>query len=169
MDNNEKFINRVNKLIEQLDYKKLDHSCNDEDKSYAKDFLGKLHSAFIESYGTDYLDYSSGEFVELPAVIRGEKTGVIAIGLVNVDLHSSGEHYGTYIFSKYGIIDHGGDNTSPRLEKYMTETFVPYQYWYTPYIADDHHVDFNSIPKEVKEIMSEYLPDEDMEIIGLNF
>lgn len=33
MDNNEKFINRVNKLIEQLDYKKLDYSCNDEDTS----------------------------------------------------------------------------------------------------------------------------------------
>lgn len=38
---------------------------------------------------------------------------------------------------------------------------VPYQYWYTPYIERDHHVDFDDLPPEVEEVLS-YATGEDM-------
>ena len=39
------FIKRVNELLKKVDYRMLDYSCNEGDKSYAKDFLKKLHDA----------------------------------------------------------------------------------------------------------------------------
>ncbi len=54
-----------------------------------------MHDAFIETYGTDYHD-SDYEFVELPAVIQGRNTSHNDLGIVTLDLESSGEHWGTH-------------------------------------------------------------------------
>ena len=160
MDKNSLFIKKVNELLKKVDYRMLDYSCNEGDKSYAKDFLKKLHDAFVDVYGSDYLDWRSGDFVDIPAVIRGEESGKIAIGLVNVDLQSAGEHWGSFMFTEIGVVDDSGESITEKMAQYIKKNFIPYKYWYTPYIADDHHVDFENIPEDVSEFLSDYVSDE---------
>lgn len=71
-----------------------------------------MHDLFVEVYGTDYLD-SNFEFVGLPAVIQGRNTGHIGLGIVMLDLESSGEHWGTFFLTPMGVIDQGGEKMKP--------------------------------------------------------
>jgi hypothetical protein len=72
---------------------------NSAENGYAKEILKQMHDAFVEVYGTDYLDNGDYEFVELPAVIKGRNTGHISLGIVTLDLESSGEHWGTFFLT----------------------------------------------------------------------
>ncbi len=40
MTNQEKFIENINRVLQKVDYKKLDQSCNGENPEYAKEVLG---------------------------------------------------------------------------------------------------------------------------------
>ena len=71
MSKNSDYLIRVNKILKEIDFEKLDESCNGSDKSYAKEILRKLHDELMTVYGTDYLDWRSGDFVDIPAVIKG--------------------------------------------------------------------------------------------------
>lgn len=159
MNKSELYITKVNQILQTVDFKILDKSCNSDDKTYAKDILDRMHKALIDVYGTDYFDWRCGDFVDVPAVIRGEKTGYVSLGLVNLDLQSSGEHWGTYIFTENGVLDHGEKATKVD-QILLNNRYIPYQYWYTPYIPDDHHVDFDNMPEEVKAIIGGYLGEE---------
>jgi hypothetical protein len=68
-------IKNLNEILTNIDFAKLDVSCNTDEDSYAKETLKKMHDAFVEIYGTDYID-SDYEFVEIPAVIRGRLPGI---------------------------------------------------------------------------------------------
>lgn len=157
MSKNTEYIIRVNKILKDVDFRKLDKSCNGDDKSYAKEILGKLHKELIDVYGTDCFDWRVGDFVDLPAVIKGQRSGRVSLGLVTLDLESSGEHYGTNIFTAVGVIDHGDDAIMEASKKYLNDQYIPYDYWYTPFVPRDHHVDFDHIPSDVREIMSDYI------------
>jgi hypothetical protein len=63
------FIQRLNEILPRLNFARLDQSCNSEDTAYAEEVLKKLHDVLVETYGTDYLDNESYEFVALPAII----------------------------------------------------------------------------------------------------
>lgn len=156
MTKSELFISKINQILKTVDFKRLDESCNGEDKSYARVTLDRMHDALVDVYGADYLDWRCGDFVDVPAVIWGEKSGHISLGLVNLDLQSSGEHWGTYIFTDNGVLDHGG-KLSDAQNDLLNTLYIPYKYWYTPYIPDDHHVDFNDVPEDVKQIIGDYL------------
>ena len=43
----------------------------------------------------------------------------------------------------------------------LLRKIIPYEYWYTPYIESDHHVDFENIPPEAEEVLS-YATGEDL-------
>lgn len=146
------FIEQLNKVLPTLDYVKLDQSCNSEDTSYACEVLKKLHDTLVEVYGTDFLD-GSHEFVELPAIIRGRNTGHIGLGIVSLDLPSSGEHGGTFFLTPKGIIDHGYGPMSKDHARYLKENYMPYDYWYTVTLDCDYHVSFDNIPEKVSEIL----------------
>lgn len=45
-----------------------------------------------------------------------------------------------------------GNLTSEQDE--LLRKIIPYEYWYTPYIESDHHVDFENIPPEAEEVLS---------------
>jgi len=68
-----------------------------------------MHDIFIEVYGTDYLD-SSYEFVEIPAVIQGRETGHFGLGIINLNLESSGELWRTYFLTPRGVVEQQQDN-----------------------------------------------------------
>lgn len=153
MRQQEKFIKNVNEVLSEVDYEKLDHSCNGGDKIYAKEVLGKMHAAFVSAYGEEIISGEDFEFVELPAVIRGSTSGHVALGIVTIDLKSSSEHWGTFFLTPHGVLGQGNKNLDADKKEYIKKEFIPYDYWYTPKVYGDIHVSFENIPKEVYELM----------------
>ena len=159
-DLQKEYIERLNDLLQTIDFKKLDESCNSEDTSYAKDILKKMHDSFMGVYKTDYLDSYTYEFIEVPAVIRGQDTGHIGLGIVSLDLGSSGEHWGTFFLTPKGVIDQGAEKQSLSKAKYLDQTYIPYDYWYTVSLERDHHVDFNNVPENIADILNVCQPNQ---------
>lgn len=154
------YIERLNTMLPTVDFAKLDRSGNSKNDGYAKDTLKKMHDLFVEVYRTDDLDDGGYEFVDVPAVIRGRNTGHIGLGIVTLDLQSSGEHYGTFFLTPRGIIDDGSEEIKPADSKYLSDVYIPYDYWYTVYIERDHHVDFDNVPEKVVEMLNYCHPDQ---------
>lgn len=162
MDNKnlqEAFIKNLNEILTDIDFAKLDASCNSDEDGYAKETLKKMHDAFVEVYGTDYLD-SGYEFVELPAVIQGRGTGHIGLGIVTLDIQSSGEHQGTFFLTPRGVIDQGGGDMPKPHSQYLKDNYAPYDYWYTVMLERDHHVDFDNVPEKVIDLLNGCQPDQ---------
>lgn len=157
MENNELqtvYIDKLNKdILPDIDYKKLHESCKSHDKQYAKEILKSLHDAFLEVYKTDYLTASEYEFVLVPAVIQAGKTGDISLGIVTLDIDSSGEHWGTIFFTDKGLIDDHAQNLSNVQKDYIRTNYIPYKYWYTVEVERDHHVDFENAPEEIRAML----------------
>jgi hypothetical protein len=151
------YIERLNDLLPTVDYERLDRSCNANDNQYAKEILKQMHDLFVEIYHTDNLD-SGYEFVELPAVIQGRNTGHIGLGLISLDLRSSGEHWGTFFLTPRGVIDQGLEKMKPADSKYLSSVYIPYNYWYTVSIERDHHVDFDHVPEKVAGLLNSCYP-----------
>ncbi len=153
------YIEKLNAMLPTVDFAKLDRSCNTKNDGYAKEILKQMHDLFVEVYHTDNLD-SGYEFVDVPAVIRGRNTGHIGLGIATLDLQSSGEHYGASFLTPRGIIDHGFEKMKPADSKYLSDVYIPYDYWYTVYIERDHHVDFDHVPEKVAQMIEYCSPDQ---------
>ena len=149
------YVEKINKeILQNIDYDKLDSSCNSNDTSYAAKNLKELHQAFVDVYGGENPD-GGIDFVFVPAVLRGRTTKHLGIGMVMLDLSSAGEHYGTSFLTPLGVIDDGDPNISLRDMKYINKKFNIYDYWYTTYIERDHHVDFENVPTPVADILNQ--------------
>jgi len=148
------FFEKLEAMFQSVDFGRLDRSCNTARDGYAKEILKRMHGIFVEVYGTDYLDNDEYEFVDVPAIIRGRNTGHIWLGIVTLDLESSAEHCGTYFLTSMGVIDHGSDELSPAESKYLSDICIPYDFWYTVYIEQDHYADFTRLPRKVAMLMS---------------
>lgn len=164
MDNNELqtvYIEKLNKdILPKLDFEKLHESCKSTDKQYAKEVLKSLHDAFIDIYKTDYLTDSEYEFVRVPAIIKARQTGNVSIGIVTLDIESSGEHWGTVFFTDEGLIDAHDEVISKAEKEYISTNFIPYDYWYTIDVERDHHVDFKNAPDEICDMLNYCHPNE---------
>lgn len=154
------YIDRLNEMLEAVDFVKLDQSCNSENDGYTKEILKRMHDLCVEVYGTDYFDGHNYEWIDLPAVIRGRNTGHIGLGIITLDLESSGEHWGTFFLTPKGVIDQGGEDIPSDQSKYLSTVYIPYEYWYTVYIERDHHVDFDNIPEKVACLLNHCYPEE---------
>ncbi|WP_041272717.1 hypothetical protein [Desulfitobacterium hafniense] len=150
-DLQETYIERLNTLLPTVDLRKLDQSCNSTKDEYAKAMLKQMHDMFVEVYGTDYLEVGGYGFVELPAVIQARNTGHIGLGIVTLDLESSGEHGGTFFLTPLGVIDQ--EKRTPAQAKYLSTVYIPYDYWYTVSLERDHHVDFDNVPEKVADLL----------------
>lgn len=155
----QEFIDKVNEILETIDFKQLNMSCNSEDTSYAAEKILAMHQAFEEVYGEGYVDESYG-IVMMPAVVRGRKSGIQALALVTLDLESSGEHWGTTFLSPGGPLVQGHAHLTEDQKRAIREYYIPYDYWYTPLVERDHHVNFMDMPEEVvniRRLVDEYL------------
>ncbi len=169
MNLNELYIQAVNNILSVVDFKKLHHSCNSSDTEYAKDILKQLHQAFVDTYGTDILQKYAYEYVDLPAVIRGRDTKTVSLGLVLLDLTSSGEHWDTTFFTKFGVMEQCDEELPKSARKYLSDTYGKYDYWYTPEIPSDIHVCFENLPGRVRDLLSScsgIVPNQVLEGIG---
>jgi hypothetical protein len=149
------YIAKLNRnILPHISYDKLDSSCNSGDAGYAAEVLKELNDAFAEVYGTNRPESDLG-FATVPAILRGRSTGRLAVGLVTLDLESAGEHYGSCLLTKFGVIQTGTKDNSREAETYFNEQFRPYDYWYTVEIDNDIHVDFNKMPPEVVKLLTQ--------------
>jgi len=150
----ETYFLRLYSILMVTDLDKLDKSCNSLKQEYAKEVLKKLHNAFVETYGAIYLTSYAFDFIDVPAVVRSIQTGHIGIGLVSLDLSSSGEHYGTSFITPIGVINHGSGDLDEEQRNYMSNTYMTYEYWYTVDIEVDNHVNFNNVQPKVASLLS---------------
>lgn len=140
----------IDKVVDSIDFDKLEKSLNSDDTEYAEEVLDKLHVVCKQAYGTNYLS-PDWNFVSIPAVIRGKNTGYVGLGFVYLDLESSGEHWSTRFITKYRSNTQQGAYT-----RFVQKNFVPYEYWYTMNIPCDHHVRFDTMTGNVAKIMRKY-------------
>lgn len=102
---------------------------------------------------------------QMPSGMEGKVTGVDDIGqihvewengstlaLVTLDLESSGEHFGTIFMTPGGMMEQESSSLSEKQKQALAEYYIPYDYWYTPLVERDHHVDFTQMPEEVADI-----------------
>jgi len=153
----DQYVEYINKhILPFIDYSKLQDSYN-IDMAYAKGVLTRLHEAMVEVYGSDRLNEFDGDegFVVIPGAVQGKESKNVAIALLDLDLSSSGEHWGTSFLCHYGVVSQSGDMKDPERESVMKE-IGSYDYCYTAAISGDIHVDNNRLPEELKDILSDF-------------
>ena len=153
----DKFIDYINsKILPNIEYGKLQESYATDDKQYAKSVLHDLHEAVKLCYGTSEFDgdsYDSNDgFVLLPGVVLGIKTGKIAIALLEFDLSSAGEHRQTTFLLDIGLVPQATDNK--KLNARIIRDFMPYEYGYTTVIHRDIHVNPDTLPEAIQDMLS---------------
>ena len=74
-------MNAVNEILRHIDFPAVIHSCNSGNQQLAKRVLCQLHCAFVEVYGTDFIKQPLEQFVNVPAVVRGRRNGILTLGL----------------------------------------------------------------------------------------
>lgn len=150
----ERFSENMNAVLKNVHFVRLECSCMSPNKSYAGEVLKEMHGAFVKTYGTDYLEEGEFEFVNIPAVIRSRNTGKLCLGIVTLDLESSGEHWGTDFLTPYGVVSQGDPNMNADLQQYIRDSFVPYDYWYTADVERDIHVSLDGMPEDVADLIA---------------
>ena len=145
------YINLVNEILEKIDYDKLYLSCNSADTSYASDILLSMHQSFEKVYGEGYVNELCG-MVTMPAVVRGRNTDAYALALVTIDLPSSGLRWGTTFLTPLGVLEQQNWDRPDEERVFLEKNFASYDYWYTPLVERDHHVDFASMPEQAVNI-----------------
>ena len=90
--------------------------------------------------------------IMVPAVVRGRESGIQALALVTLDLESSGEHWGTTFLTPGGPLVQGHAELTEEQKRAIREYYIPYDYWYTPLVERDHHVNFTDMPETVADI-----------------
>ena len=157
----DQYIDYINENILQfIDYSELQQSY-DTDMVYAKGVLNRLHEAMVEIYRSEQLDEYSGEegFVVVPGIVRGRDTGKMCIALLNLDLTSSGEHWGTSFLCEAGVVSqneaYSNEEGAAELRKAI-KPYGNYDYGYTATIFGDIHVDDHRLPKEISQILQDF-------------
>lgn len=147
----QEFMDKVGEVIKDVDLARLDASCNSEQTDYASETLLAMHRAFEEVYGEGYVQEAYG-MVMMPAIVREDDSGVYALSIVMLDLESSGEHWETRFLTPMGVLDQQSSELSDEQRAYLKKNFASYDYWYTPLVERDHHVDFASMPEQAANI-----------------
>jgi hypothetical protein len=161
----EKYVEYLNShILPFIDYTELQNSYG-TNMIYAKGILNRLHEAMVKIYGSECFDepYSNDGLVVIPGVVRGINSGKMCIVLLELDLSSSCEHWGTSFLCKYGVIGQEGNEAVSNNDKVLKsevrevlEAHLPYDYCYTASIPNDFHVVKAQLPKELKAILDDY-------------
>ena len=91
--------------------------------------------------------------VMVPAVVRGRNTDVYGLAIVTLDLKSAGEHWGTIFLTPMGVLDQQSEKLTAEQMNLLKKYYVSYDYWYTPLIERDIHVDFTTMPEQAANII----------------
>lgn len=58
-------------------------------------------------------------------------------------------------------MDQGSESLTETDRNYLRENFAPYDYWYTPTVEGDIHVDFENVPESVQSLMQPFRQGQD--------
>lgn len=154
------YLEKINgEVFGKLSVKECGRIYTQQDIPAMTELLKQMHTAFYEVYHTDCLD-SEYEWVMLPAVIRSQKSGLLTVGIVTLDLQSSGEHWGTHFLTPAGIVDLHDTDHNPAFRDRMIKEWIPYDYYYTPFVEDDIHVNYSHLPETVSQMLDACRADE---------
>ena len=150
------YINR--NVLNRINYARLQEDYQTEEKAYAKSVLNALHQGVMEVYGTETFGRGTLEegFILLPGVLQSRENGNVCIALLELDLSSSGEHWGTDYLTKYGCINPREEEMPDAVRQFLKETYGTYDYGYTATLTDDIHVDKEHLPDALKEILADF-------------
>ena len=98
------YVDYINRNVpNRINYARLQEDYQTEEKAYAKSVLDALHQGVLEVYGTETFDRDTLEegFVLLPGVLQSREKSNVCIALLELDLSSSGEHWGRDYLTKY--------------------------------------------------------------------
>ena len=161
----DQYVEHINShILPFIDYYELQASYG-TDMVYAKGILNRLHEAMVSAYGSERLDEMDGDdgFVIIPGVVRGSQSGNVCLALLELDLSSSGEHWGTSYLCKYGVIAQDGiekvsnnDSVLKAEIKEINAAYLPYDYGYTAMIPGDIHVDNFRLPETIKSVLNDF-------------
>ena len=155
----EQFVDFINEnILPFVDYKLLGQSCeNLKDKSYAKAVLNELTVAARNIYGdTVRAEYKDDDFVLVPGIVQAAHSGKLCLALLELDLSSSGEHWGTDFLSKYGVISASDMETHSETIQQFCKTLSPYNYDYTINIPGDIHSENQQLTDKAKMFLADY-------------
>lgn len=148
----QKFIHKVNVLLEETDLEKLHASCNSTNNAYAAEMMLKLQYAFEEAYGQGAVDKSQG-IITVPGIIKSRRTGIQEVALLLIDLETLGEHWGVTFFSERGVLPLRPWGLNAEQKSYIMENYIPYDYWYTCPIEEDICANIDEIPESISSIL----------------
>jgi hypothetical protein len=160
MDNKNKtnqYVEHINEyILPFINYTALQASYYTRDMAYAKGVLNHLHEAMVKIYGSENLSEEDGDdgFVVIPGIVRGKDTGNICLVLLDIDLSSSGEHWGTAFICEHGVISQNNIGKDPAVRKVL-DAIGHYDYCYTAKIYDIH-VSHSRLPNELKNFLSDF-------------
>lgn len=149
-----RFIKAVNTILEDVDFEDLDRSCNGIDPTYAQEILQQMHQAFLNIYRTDCVTDPELTVVELPAVVHCKRSGSVALALVSIDLTASGKRRNTALITPLGVLSENQKKMSRIQRSFLTERFMPYDYWYTPEVPCDIHIDYDHVPHKPMRLLT---------------
>ena len=143
------YADKVNKeVLSQVEWLGMRNAYKLDDMSVPMDLLKLLHEKFVEVYGTDQLGSDDG-MVTVPGVVQSSD-GKFYVALLDLDVASSGEHWGTTFFTPKGVLsDHSQDPGIMSEVKKM----APYSYWYTVELERDCHINWPNCPERVNEML----------------
>lgn len=155
----EQYIDHINRhILPFIDYNKLQNSY-ETDMVYAKGVLNQLHEDMVSFYGGESLnEYDLGGddgFVIIPGIVRGKESGKLCLALLELDLSSSGEHWGTHFLCEHGVVKQGDIGNNPA-EKAIISSIGSYDYCYTATIPGDIHVSKSRLPEEIKAVLEDF-------------
>jgi hypothetical protein len=75
---------------------------------------------------------------------------------LELDLSSSGEHWGTALLTKYGLVQQKDFGAGDAERRDYLKSFIPYDYGYTANLPDDIHIDPDSLPQELKAVLLDF-------------
>ncbi len=143
------YIAKVNKeVIPCIEWVGMKNAYKNGDMAVPTDLLRMLHDKFVETYGTEYIDHDLG-MVTVPGLVQAAD-GNIYPALLDLDVCSSGEHWGTNFFTPRGVFS---DSTDDKEVMSEIKKLCPYKYWYTAQLDSDCHVDWDACPEKVKEML----------------
>lgn len=151
------YFNNLNiRLAEDnVDIEKVVASYKTEDMIEAKKLLKSLTEEFKETYDVETIDEmvdDEDELVYIPAVIRGKESGAICVGLILVDLQSSGEPHGAQFVLHDRFYDEY-EKDIPKEVMNARERIGNYDHWYPLDYSGDIHVDFNNVPEDAQKML----------------
>lgn len=151
------YFNNLNiRLAEDnVDIKKVVASYTTDDMLEAKKLLKSLTEEFKETYDVETIDEmvdDGEEFVYIPAVIKGEESGAICIGLIFADLQSSGEPHGAKFLLHDRFYDMSEKEMPDEAQK-ARERIGRFDHWYPLMYSRDIHSNYDNVPDDIQSML----------------